>query len=120
LIVDDDPQIRSVFGKVMERDGHTVVEAENGQLGVARYQEIDFDLVLMDLVMPEQEGLESIQQIRALDPTARIIAISGGGQNLGSEYLRVARAFGALATLQKPVRPAELSAAVRQALETPR
>ncbi len=118
LIVDDDPEVRSVFRRILERDGHSITEAENGKRGSELYQAGDFDLVLMDLVMPEQEGLESIQKIRAADPHARIIAISGGGQDLGFEYLRMARAFGALDALQKPVRAAELSGAVQQALKS--
>ena len=76
-------------------------------------------LVLTDLLMPEQEGLETIQQLRTIQPIPKIIAVSGGGQTGQLDFLRVATVFGADRTLQKPVRARDLLTAVQSLLGGP-
>jgi len=103
LIVDDDPQIRKLFKRILETAGHEVAEAADGREGARRFRDWPPDLVLMDIFMPEQEGLETIRELRWDFPDVKIIAISGGGMSGRMEPLEVARKFGAALSLKKPI-----------------
>jgi YesN/AraC family two-component response regulator len=100
----------------MKSNGHTVVTALNGVQGLKRFAERPFDLVVTDIIMPDKEGIEMILEMRRQKPDAKIIAISGGGRTGNVEFLRIAQRFGAIATLKKPIRLAELSAVLNQCL----
>ena len=103
LIIDDDPTMRSLVGGIVETMGHTVVEARDGRAGVEIFSKEKIDLVVTDIVMPEQEGIETIGAIRRLNRAIPILAISGSSTIGGAgDYLRAAAALGASATLQKP------------------
>ena len=80
-------------------------------------QQHRFDLVITDLVMPDIDGLEVIMELVRRDKQVRIIAISGGGEDRGVEYLRVAQKLGAKLTLSKPFGNEEFLEAVSRALE---
>jgi len=99
LIVDDDAQIRSFLATLLEADGYTVVQASNGREAQARCHESALDLVITDLIMPEQEGLETIHAIRHQWPDIPVIAISGA---YGGAYLELAKKLGAQAVFRKP------------------
>jgi CheY-like chemotaxis protein len=101
LIVDDEAAVRSYLRSVLEQHGYEVVEAVNGKRGFQEAIARRFDLVITDLVMPEQEGIETIQALRKEMPGIGIIAISG---NIGGPYLKIAASLGADAALAKPVR----------------
>ncbi len=111
LVIDDDAVYRLLVRSVLEDSGWSVEEAWDGQIGWQMYQLADYDLVVTDIVMPHQEGLETIQLMRAHRPDARIIAISGGGSYPGG-YLSAARWFGADQTLAKPFTAPALQSAV--------
>lgn len=116
LLVDDEDSFRRVARLALQRAGHEVFEAKNGRDALRSYPEVDPDLVITDLIMPEKEGLETIQELRQLNPEVRIIAISGGGRLEPMDYLPVARKFGAFCTLAKPFLHHELIQAVHSAL----
>ena len=80
LIVDDAEFLRMRISKMLIGDGYEVVEAENGALAVEKYKEVKPDVVLMDITMPEMDGLTALKQIRALDPRARVIMLTALGQ----------------------------------------
>lgn len=120
LLVDDDLQIRDMLSMTLKRDGHEVVEAENGVQAVARYVPGEIDLVITDIVMPEKEGIETIMELRSLDPLVKIIAISGGGRINPDNYLSWARRFGVRYTFTKPVDRTELREAIDDLLEAER
>ena len=67
LVIDDDDDLRDTLRAMLEGAGHTVYEARNGLEGVACCQTHSIALVMTDLLMPDQEGIETIQQLRALD-----------------------------------------------------
>ncbi|HLK69191.1 MAG TPA: PAS domain S-box protein [Bryobacteraceae bacterium] len=113
LVVDDDPAIRSFLGRVLSGAGYRVLGAKDGKEAVQHVNISEVDLMITDLIMPEQEGLETIQILHRLRPGLKIIAISG---KFGGQFLRVAKLFGARATLTKPVLPDQLLEAVRQVL----
>jgi DNA-binding response OmpR family regulator len=101
LIIDDEAGIRTLIRSILEPE-HKVVEAADGVEGMERFREDRFDLVIIDLIMPDQEGLETIMQIRARIPEQMIIAISGGGSTKTTEFLRLAGHIGANRILKKP------------------
>lgn len=102
LLIDDDDLFRKVVRLMLERAGHTVTEALEGEDGLRHYRAQRFDVVITDLIMPGKEGLETIRELRALDPEVKIIAVSGGGRVDSRDYLPMARAFGAARILDKP------------------
>ena len=77
LVVDDDNTIRLLLRSMLERRGHSVVEAENGAEGLQYYRTAPADLVITDIQMPVMDGLQMIKELRGDFPTAKIIAISG-------------------------------------------
>lgn len=116
LLVDDDDLSRSTVHQMLERAGHQVTSTGNGREGIALVQQTPFELVITDLIMPDTDGLELIQELNRLTPSVRVLAISGGGRVNANEYLTVARKFGASAVLAKPFSTAELREAIAQAL----
>jgi CheY-like chemotaxis protein len=121
LLVDDDDAIRAVLRKTLIAAGHEVEEAADGGLALKAYSRQRSDLVITDVLMPEKDGLETITELRRLDPSVRIIAMSGGGRTLGlgQLYLESARDVGALHILAKPFTPATLLKAVDEVLGRP-
>ena len=116
LLVDDDQQVRNMLKLTLERAGHAIVEADNGNIAVQKFQRNDIDLVITDIVMPEKEGIETIMELRSLDPAVKIIAISGGGRINPDDYLNWARRFGVRHTFKKPVDRAQLLEAINELL----
>ena len=116
LVVDDEPLMRRTLRTALERAGHQVEEAQDGNEGLRLFREHKPDLVLTDIVMPDREGVETIQAMRALDPEMPIVAMSGGG-SVGPElFLDLAQRLGATRTIAKPIRNAELTALVDECL----
>lgn len=116
IVVDDDDTVRRVLRRMLESVGYEVREAPNGRRAVAEFRQRPADLLITDIFMPEQEGIETISALRREHPDLRIIAISGIA---GDHYLRMAKMLGARATLQKPLRLATVLETVRATLETP-
>jgi CheY-like chemotaxis protein len=102
LIVDDDDAVRHMLRRVLEREGYDVSEARDGAEAMLLYRNAPAALVITDLFMPGQDGIETIQQLRAEFPGARILAISGGVRVGADGPLTDARLLGADAALAKP------------------
>lgn len=116
LLVDDDDLSRSTVHQMLERAGHAVTSTGSGAEALRLFRPGEINLVITDLIMPDTDGLELIQELRKLDPQVRILAISGGGRVNANEYLTVARKFGANGVLAKPFSNRELREAVGAAL----
>lgn len=84
LVVDDDKVVRLLLRAMLERRGHSVIEAENGDEGLRHYQAAPTDLVITDIEMPVKDGLQMMKELRHACPTARIIAISGDKRRLAA------------------------------------
>ncbi len=108
LVVDDDPLVREAIALMASRAGHDVVEAENGAVALRHHESAPADVIVLDVLMPVMEGIETIRALRKNDPDVKIIAISGGAPSGGSAYLKYASNLGAHAVLSKPFRNAEL------------
>ncbi len=116
LIVDDDESTRRTLRRMLEPVGYDVVEAADGREGVELYKEDSVDLVLMDLIMPEKEGIQAAAELRHYDPEVKIIAISGGGRIDNFQVLRIAQKFGIEHALPKPIRMGKFLALVNEVL----
>jgi len=116
LVIDDDEQIRKLLRQVMEWAGHEVIEAADGREGMFKQRKQQADLVITDLIMPEQEGLETITLLKKEYPLVKIIAISGGGRIGPDAYLPAAQELGADRVFSKPFDVRELATTVRELL----
>jgi len=117
LVIDDEEQVRTLIREVLEGAGHEVMEAGNGREAMKLFEANPTSVVITDLVMPEQDGLETIRELRRRFPTVKIIAVSGAQQKLNLELLYVAEKLGALRTLEKPFDIRKLVALVEELLQ---
>jgi DNA-binding response OmpR family regulator len=113
LVIDDDMLLLRMITRILVTDGHEVYTASDGERGMALYRDKQPDLVITDIVMPNQEGFETILTLRRDDNPVKIIAISG----MDTEMLETARLIGADDIIEKPFRAQELLDRVR-ALDT--
>ena len=116
LIVDDDDQMRSLIGKMLDGTGHDVVVAPDGKAGLGLIDEQPPDVVVTDILMPETDGLELIYTLRRDFPDVKIIAISGCGETGYLNFLSEAEEFGADETLRKPFTRAQLLETIERVL----
>ena len=118
LIIDDEPQIRSMLRLMLERDGYEVVEAPDGIEGIRVYRQNPADLIITDLIMPNKDGIGMIIDLKKEFPDVKIIAMSGGGLNKPEGYLKGAKKLGAARTLTKPIDREEMLRAVKNILKS--
>jgi YesN/AraC family two-component response regulator len=118
LIIDDEPQIRSMIRLILERSGYSVIEASDGIEGIRLFREKPADLIITDLIMPNKDGIGMIIELRKEFPDVKIVAMSGGGLNRPEGYLRGAQKLGAACTLSKPINRQELLRAVKDTLKS--
>lgn len=117
LVIDDDEMVRSTVRASLEGAGHRVAEAGDGRVGLTQFRAASYDLVIVDLYMPDIEGLQTIREIRQLNPVVPIIAMSGGGSRGETRYLKVALEFGASRALGKPFTRTALMKEVTELLQ---
>jgi CheY-like chemotaxis protein len=113
LVVDDDKAMRLLLRAMLERRGHSVVEAANGDEGLRYYWAAPADLVITDIEMPVKDGLQMMQELRHACPTAKIIAISGDRGRLAA-----AQTF-SQCTFEKPLYMEEFLDAVQAFASAP-
>ena len=113
LVIDDEYTVRGVLRRLLERAGHEVAEASDGNEGIDLCRQAPPSLVITDIIMPGKEGIETIRELHRDFPQIKIIAISGSGYR----YLGCAEEFGALRTFSKPLDGEKLQKAVKELLE---
>jgi len=116
LIVDDEELARFTIREILETAGHEVIEARNGNEGLACQKASPFDLVVTDIIMPEKEGVEMIIEMKRDFQNLKIIGISGGGRTHNLDFLDLAKKFGAERVLAKPFTEDELLECVDETL----
>lgn len=114
LIIDDSPDVRTMLRIMLNRAGYETEVAGDGREGVDLFRRNPADLVITDMVMPEREGLETIEVLRELAPEVKIIGISAGGMMSSSEYLEIAKHMGADRTFPKPFDKDQFLAAIEE------
>ena len=119
LIVDDDPTIQLIAGELLKAEGHAVVHAGDGVEALKALIAIPADLVVLDMLMPNMDGLETIIEMRKSHPGVKILAISSGGPMGPHDLLRTAKLFGADDTLVKPLTFSTFGATVERLLSQP-
>lgn len=120
LVVDDDAAVRDSIATILRLDGHELIEAANGRQCETEIRQRVPDLVVLDIFMPERDGLETIRSVRRTHPHLKILAISGTTEGQLERALAFAHEFGADAELHKPFPPDALRAMVRSLLSVPR
>ncbi len=115
LLVDDAAFMRMMLKDILSNNGYEIVgEAENGAVAVDKYVELKPDIVIMDITMPEMDGLQAIKEIRAKDPQAKVIMCSAmGQQGMVIEAIQ----SGAKDFVVKPFQPDRVLEAVGKALK---
>lgn len=111
-VIEDDELVRGRLGDMLRAEGHNVFEAESADRGIDMIRAERADVAVVDILMPDRDGLEAIGQLRRTRPDLRIIAISGGGRVGPDVYLTLAKQIGADASLTKPIGQDDLRAAV--------
>jgi CheY-like chemotaxis protein len=105
LIVDDEPEVLNLLRFVLEGEGYEIRSAQNGKQAIAQLKQASVGIVLTDLAMPEQDGIETILAIRKQYPDLKVVAMSG---TFADSVLDAARHLGADAVLAKPIEVDEL------------
>ena len=113
MIVDDSNYTRRTHRRILESDGHTILEAASGMAAIEGYFVHQPDLVLLDLTMEDMSGLEVLQKLRELQPDARVVVVSADVQRSTTQIVTDS---GALRFLGKPVTAEGLIGIVRDVL----
>lgn len=108
LVVDDEPHVRTMVGLFLRKSGFDVSEAADGEEALKFLDTTPVDLIILDLIMPGKEGLETLMAIRKRGNSPRVVVVSGGARTVSADFLPVAQKLGADAVLKKPFRNAEL------------
>lgn len=116
LIVDDDLGFQNTVRRMAERLGHEVWTAADGRAALKRFRAHPADVVLMDVYMPDADGIETTLKLSQEFPGVRVIVTTGGGYLSREITLDLAGRLGAFRTLPKPFSVAELRAAIEAAL----
>lgn len=111
-VIDDDPLIVSHLEQMLTALGHDVVTASDVDTGLSRVETQASDVAVVDVLMPERDGLTFIMEIRRTNPGLRIVAITGGGRLGAGSLLKMASGLGADAALVKPFSASELELAL--------
>ncbi|MEO5328712.1 MAG: response regulator [Magnetococcus sp. THC-1_WYH] len=118
LIIEDERQVREVLKQILEKAGYEVDTAEDGRMGVQQFRKYPAELVITDILMPNKNGLETIEELIGLNPELPIIAISGGGPGEKAQFaLDVAKMCGAIRVLAKPFSRKEILETVTDLLK---
>jgi DNA-binding response OmpR family regulator len=102
LVVEDDAELLQVMARGLEAAGYTVFTAASGEAGLQSFRAEPPDLVVCDIVMPDRDGIELIPEMKSLQPTVKVLAVSGRQMIGALDVLNLARRMGADATLAKP------------------
>ncbi|HXC66545.1 MAG TPA: response regulator [Nitrospiraceae bacterium] len=102
LVIDDEEFIRQALRSILERAGHTVLDAPNGREGMRLWQDVPVDVVVTDIYMPEKDGMQVLSEMKQLATKPKIIAMSGGGHKGLLDWREAALALGAHRVLLKP------------------
>jgi DNA-binding response OmpR family regulator len=113
LLVDDDPIVRATYEHLLKEHGYEVLSAGDGNEALSCLRESSVGAILLDVFMPDRDGLETLIEVKKEFPGVRVIVMTGGGLGTRQEYLAIASKFGADAIVKKPASIDEILAALR-------
>lgn len=118
LLIEDDPDVTRLLKSALAKYGHSVTCSGDGAAGLAQLKRSKPapEIVVTDILMPVQEGIETIMAIRRMNSAIPIVAISGGGRTKRLDFLKTAEKLGANASLAKPFRPLDLAQTIEKLL----
>jgi CheY-like chemotaxis protein len=119
-LVDDNQSYRAAIREFLEPLGHRVVESRNGQAVIETCEQVQPDLVITDVLLPEQGGLQVLRELRERFPRVQIIALSGSWLVQSPEFLALIKELGIQAVVRKPFRSTALMNRIEEALQTKR
>ncbi len=120
LVIEDHDDTRFMLVEILQEQGYEVAESSCGLQAWQIIKDQSFDLIITDILLPNKDGLEVILEQKKRNPTARFLAISGGGQSMGAdECLHSAKAFGAQKILSKPFDQQIFVSTVKELLGNP-
>jgi len=108
LVVDDDTQMRQTIRTILEEENYNIAEACDGNAALKYLHRNTVELVIVDIIMPDKDGIEVIVETKEKFPETKILSLSGGGMIAADEHLTSAQALGANHTLAKPFKNDEL------------
>jgi CheY-like chemotaxis protein len=108
LVVDDDNLVQTTFKLLLESKGYQVLLANDGNHALQQLESARVDAVLLDILMPDREGIETLIEIKRRQPRTRVLVMSGGGIRTKHDFLSVAAKFGADATIKKALGTTEI------------
>ena len=119
LVIDDEPSVCRVIEAVLTAAGYTVTTVSDGRSGIEAAEKQDFSAAIVDLCMPNLNGIDTIREFRAMAPHMKLIAMSGlmsssGGGNTAPDFLGMAINLAGIPKLSKPFRRIELLEIVEQ------
>ena len=117
LVIDDQEPIRRIVRRALELQGHQVLDASDGEMGMEVLARHGADVVITDIFMPGQDGILTLRQIRKLYPDVKVIVMSGGDSTGMMDLRRDAELLGAVRSLPKPFNAKEIIDLVRQVVE---
>lgn len=117
LVVEDDPSCAAMLRSALTAFGHQVVLAPDGKQALRLYDPQAINVAVVDLMMPEMDGMELILKLQERDPAVRVIAMTGGGRGKPEAYLRMAERLGAVKSIAKPFPLEDLRQAVAECLD---
>lgn len=116
LIIDDEPPVRSALRRILQAEGHQVLEAGNGAEAVDIVEGEPVDAVFTDIFMPEMDGIEFVLWVVERFPERPVVAMSGGGATPMDTALGDARALGAADVVEKPLDPGRVRGVLSEIL----
>jgi DNA-binding response OmpR family regulator len=115
-VVDDDADLRQTLDDILQAHGFDVVTAADGNDALEKFPKHPIDAVLLDVIMPDKDGLETLVAMKRVRPDVCIISMSGGGQRKNDAFLVAAKRCGADAVLAKPFEASDLVRLLRETL----
>lgn len=103
LIIDDEVELLLLYEKLIQQAGFVTYTACDGEEGLEKFVRYYPEIVIVDIIMPRKEGIETIMEIKQYDPNVKVVAISGGGEIHALTHLKMAKLLGADYTFKKPL-----------------
>ena len=116
IVIDDQEPIRRIVRRALESAGHEVFDASDGELGIRLLAQQGAEVVISDIFMPGQDGIQTLRQIRKDFPSGKVIVMSGGDSTGMLDLRRDAELLGAVKSLPKPFTAREIVEAVKTVL----